>query len=108
MIRSPLTALAVAALTLLLGQSSHALSFATPSAGGFAPVLQLDGFAAPAPTREAPPQRRADAGEFAIEAPPALHVDAASEDDGFQRYFDRHYRVHPLSDADSPHPSRGD
>ena len=98
-----LPATTLVATLLLVTTTALAHSFAGPDLARFAPVLELDGTGS-APLARTPPARgldlRAQAPDDA--APPPLAAPReGTDDDGFQGYFDRHYRAHAANDGEA-------
>jgi hypothetical protein len=95
--KSLLTAALIAA-SLLSCQVATARSLAVEGLGTSLPVFQLDDAGTTKTTlAEHRGGERAANGED--DAPPPLGAPREELEDGFQRYFDRHSRVHAEADA---------
>ena len=97
--RKSLLTAALTAASLLSCQVATARSLALEGLGTPLHVFQLDDAATERTTlaEQAGGGRAAD-GE-GDDAPPPLGLPLEEVEDGFQRYFDRHSRVHAASDA---------
>ncbi|MGE0861274.1 MAG: hypothetical protein AB7P42_19325 [Gammaproteobacteria bacterium] len=96
--RKSLLTAALVATSLLSCQVATARSLAVEALGTPLHVFQLDDAGtAPATLVQRPGGRRAEDGED--DAPPPLGAPPEALEDGFQRYFDQHSRVHAASDA---------
>ncbi len=96
--RKSLLTAALAAASLLACQVVAARSLAVEALGTPLQVFQLDD-AGTARTALAEHRGGGRAVDGEDDAPPPLGAPREELEDGFQRYFDRHSRVHAASDA---------